>query len=62
MPPLVNERIKELRAEIAEISKANHLYAQGPKYVKFIAAQELRVVRLQEILDELVTLTDRKKP
>ena len=61
MPRLVNERIKQLRAEIAEISKANRLYVQGPKYGKFVAAQEQRLVRLQEILDELITLTDWKK-
>jgi hypothetical protein len=62
MSLLINERIKQLRAEIAEISKGNRLYARGPKYGKFIAAQEQRLVRLQEILDELITLTDRKKP
>jgi hypothetical protein len=62
VPLLINERIKQLRAEIAEISKGNRLYVRGPKYGKFIAAQEQRLVRLQEILDELITLTDRKKP
>jgi hypothetical protein len=62
VPRLINERIKKLRAEIAEISKANRLYMQGPKYGKFIAAHEQRLVRLQEILDDLITLTDSKKP
>jgi hypothetical protein len=62
VPRLINERIKQLRAEIAEISKGNRLYMQGPKYGKFIAAHEQRLVRLQEILDELITLTDSKKP
>jgi hypothetical protein len=61
MPRLVSERIKKLREEIAEISEANrtHLHRRDAAAA---ADQERRLQRLQEILDELVTLTDWKKP
>ena len=60
----VKERIAKLRDEIVQISEANRLYVQGGK--KNIAGaagdQERRLQRLQEILDELLALTDWKKP
>jgi hypothetical protein len=61
MPGLVSERIKKLREEIAEISEANrtHMYRRDAGAA---ADQERRLQRLQEILDELVNLTDWKKP
>jgi hypothetical protein len=62
MPRPMKERIKELRQEIAEISKANRLYLEGGKKVVAAADQERRLQRLQEILDELMSLTDWKKP
>ena len=46
---------------IAEISKANRLYLEGGKKVVVAAEQERRFQRLQEILDELMSLTDWKK-
>ena len=62
MAPLVTERIKQLRQEIAEISEANRKFARGPKYGTAVADHERRLERLQAILDELVSLTDWKKP
>ncbi len=58
----VKERIAKLREEIAQISEANRLYLQGGKEMPSSASdQERRLQRLQEILDELVSLTDWKK-
>ena len=63
MKQLVSERIKELRREIAEISVANRKYSKGPKYgAATNAEQERRLERLQAIMDELIALTDWKKP
>jgi hypothetical protein len=63
MKQLVSERIKELRREIAEISEANRKYSKGPKYgAATNAEQERRLERLQAIMDELIALTDWKKP
>jgi hypothetical protein len=58
----VKERIAKLRDEIAQISEANRLYLQGGKN-KLGAAWDhaRRLQRLQEILDELLSLTDWKK-
>jgi len=59
MPRLVSERIKKLREEIAE-SEANrtHMHRRDGGAA---ADHERRLQRLQEILDELLTLTDWKK-
>jgi hypothetical protein len=58
----VKERIAKLREEIAQISEANRLYLQGGKKMPASASDhERRLQRLQEILDELVALTDWKK-
>jgi phage host-nuclease inhibitor protein Gam len=58
----VQERIRNLRQEIAEISAANqvHLQQAGKTYTA-AAEHERRLQRLQAILDELSTLTDWKK-
>jgi hypothetical protein len=62
MPYPVKERIVKLREEIAQISEANRLYMQSGKQVHGAAVDhERRLHRLQEILDELVSLTDWKK-
>ena len=59
----VKERIAKLREEIAQISEANRLYLQGGKKMPGSASeQERRLQRLQEILDEVMSLTDWKKP
>jgi hypothetical protein len=58
----VKERIAKMREEIAQISEANRLYSRGGKKMPGSASdQERRLQRLQEILDELVALTDWKK-
>ena len=61
MPRLVSERIKKLREEIAEISEANRTQMHR-RDGEAAADHERRLQRLQEILDELMTLTDWKKP
>jgi hypothetical protein len=58
----VKERIAKLREEIAQISEANRLYLQSSKKIPGAADQERRLQRLQEILDQLLSLTDWKKP
>ena len=65
MQELVKERILKLREEIAQISEASRGYLQGSKNKKMYveaADQERRLQRLQEILDELLSLTEWKKP
>jgi chromosome segregation ATPase len=58
----VKERIAKLREEIAEISEANRAYLQGlNKLPGTVGDHQRRLQRLQEILDELVALTDWKK-
>ena len=59
----VKERIAKLRQEIVQISEANRLYLHGGKRKLEGAAgdHERLLQRLQEILDELVALTDWKK-
>ncbi len=63
MQKSVKERIAKLREEIAQISEANRQYLQSGKKKLPVAAgdPERRLERLQEILDELVALTDWKK-
>jgi len=58
----VKDRIVKLREEIAQISEANrHYIGVGKKIPGSAADHERRLQRLQEILDELVSLTDWKK-
>ena len=58
----VKERIVKLREEIAQISEANRQYmGSGKKIPGSGGDHERRLQRLQEILDELVSLTDWKK-
>jgi hypothetical protein len=60
----LKERIAKLRDEIAQISEANRLYLQGGGKRRphgAVGDHERRLQRLQEILDELVALTDWKK-
>jgi hypothetical protein len=61
MPVSVKERVSKLRDEIAEISEANRQYLQGGKKMIGASDQERRLQRLQEIMDELKSLTDWKK-
>jgi transcriptional regulator of heat shock response len=62
MPQSVKERVRKLREEIAEISEANRVYVAGGKKIVGASDQERRLQRLQEIMDELKSLTDWKKP
>ena len=62
MPRPIKERIAKLREEIAQISKANRQYLQGGNKTLGAPDQERRLQRLQEIRDELMSLTDWKKP
>ena len=57
----VKERIAKLREEIAQISAANRLYVQEGKKPPGAPEQERRIQRLQEIRDELLSLTDWKR-
>jgi hypothetical protein len=59
----VKERIVKLREEIAQISETNRQYLRGSKkkIPSTAADHERRLQRLQEILDELLALTDWKK-
>lgn len=58
----IKDRIARLREEIAQISGENRQYMQGGKKMPGAAGDhERRLQRLQEILDELVSLTDWKK-
>jgi hypothetical protein len=58
----VKERIAKLRDEIAKISEAHLLYMRGGKQIQGAAGNhKRRLQRLQEILDELASLTDWKK-
>ena len=57
----IKDRIAKLREEIAQISEANRLYMGGKKMPGSVGDHERRLQRLQEILDELVSLTDWKK-
>ena len=61
MPLSVRERVGKLREEIAEISEANRQYLLGGKKLIGASDQERRLQRLQEIMDELKSLTDWKK-
>jgi hypothetical protein len=62
MQKSVKERVRKLREEIAEISQANQLYMQGAKSYSAAADYARRLQRLQEIMDELMSLTDWKEP
>ena len=58
----VQERVQKLRQEIAEIADANRSYAnRNGKNPVAASAQERRLQRLLEILDELRALTEWKE-
>jgi hypothetical protein len=61
MPRPIRKHIAKLREEISEISEANRQYLQGGKKIPGAPDHERRLQRLQEILDELLSLTDWKK-
>jgi hypothetical protein len=57
----IKERIADLRKEIAQISEENRVYLRSGKKPNTDGDHERRLQRLQEILDELASLTDWKK-
>jgi hypothetical protein len=59
----IRERVEQLREEIAEIQKLNLAYLQTPK-PDFNALNDRarRDQRLREIMQELKSMTDWKKP
>jgi hypothetical protein len=58
----IKERIVKLREEIAQISEANRLHLQnGKNKLGAVGDHARRLQRLQEIVDELLALTDWKK-
>jgi Ser-tRNA(Ala) deacylase AlaX len=62
MQQLVKERVAKLREEIARITEANRQYLQDGKKVPGEVDHQRRLQRLQEILDELASLTEWNKP
>jgi hypothetical protein len=62
VPQPIKERIKNLRQEIGELTEKNRRYSLGPKYGSAEADNERRFQRLIEIVEELKSLTDWKKP
>jgi hypothetical protein len=61
MPRPIQERIANLRKEIAQINEENLLYMKGGSKPPGAGDHERRLQRLQEILDELTSLTDWRK-
>lgn len=57
----ITERIKELREEIAKINEANRIYLKCENRRIGAAAHERRIERLQEIIEEILALTEWKK-
>jgi hypothetical protein len=59
----IRERVEELRREIAELQKLNLAYLQMPRPdVVAMNDHARREQRLREIMDELKSMTDWKKP
>jgi hypothetical protein len=56
------ERIAELRKESARIQAANVMKSSAFAYQDREAMRQRRAKRLQEIMDELRTMTERKAP
>jgi hypothetical protein len=58
----IQERVKELRKEIEEINELHRRYLAAPISFVTRAEHERRQQRLQAILDELLSMTEWKKP
>jgi hypothetical protein len=59
----IQERVEALRQEIAEIQKLNLEYLQRPRPGAVAMSDHARrEQRLKEIIDELESMTDWKKP
>ena len=57
----ISERIKELREEIAKINETNRVYLKPKNRRIGEAEHERRIQRLQEIIEEILGLTEWKK-
>jgi len=59
----IRERVEALRRDIAEIQKLNLGYLQIPRPdINARNDRDRREQRLREILEELKSMTDQKKP
>ena len=59
----IRERVEALRREMAEIQRLNLVYFQTPKpHFTAMREHERREQRLREIMDELKSMTEWKKP
>jgi hypothetical protein len=58
----VQERVEALRREIAEIQESSLAYLQKPRgNITAVYEHQRRQERLQQIMDELKSMTDWKK-
>ena len=62
MARLIAERIAEMRKEIASIQALNKMESRSAPYQNRQAVRQRRAERLKEIMAELRTLTEWKKP
>jgi len=58
----VKDRVARLRDEISQITEANRQYIEGGKKIPDEVDHQRRLQRLQEILNELASLTEWKQP
>jgi phage/plasmid-associated DNA primase len=59
----IQERVETLRREIAEIQKLNLAHLQTPQAnIRALYEYQRRQERLQQIMDELKSMSDWKKP
>jgi hypothetical protein len=59
----IRERVEALRQEIAEIQKLNLAYLQTPRpHFTAMEDHKRREQRLQDIMNELKSMTEWKKP
>lgn len=58
----VKERAAKLREEISRIREANRQYVEAGKKMPGEVEHQRRLERLQEILNELASLTEWKQP
>jgi hypothetical protein len=58
----VQERVAKLRGEITQIREANRQYVLGGKKMPAEVDHQRMLQRLQEIMNELASLTEWKQP
>jgi len=62
MQQAVKERVANLREEISQILEADRQYVEKGKKMPGEVDHQRRLQRLQEILNELASLTEWKQP